>query len=173
MASEECKAGPDGIFSASATVPTVPQIKTERRVDEGKPVRRNQETVLRLTADELAQLAPRLRVYLGAASPAWEEVVDAADWLRGELGVSRSLWGEACLAMGREQAAIAIAVISAKDPGHFRTTPGGYFHGMVAKAKAGELNLSRTIWGLRQAAQAKTGRMPGKVGEGRAAPRWN
>ena len=46
--------------------------------------------------------------------------------------------------MGREQAAVAIAVVSIKDPGHFRRTPGGYFHGMVAKAKAGELNLGVT-----------------------------
>jgi hypothetical protein len=30
-----------------------------------------------------------------------------------------------------------------------RSSPGGYFHGMVAKAKGGELNLARTIWGLR------------------------
>jgi replication initiation protein RepC len=57
-------------------------------------------------------LAPRLRPYLTSPRPAWPEVVDAADWLRGELGVSQSLWGEACLAMGREQAAIAI--VSAK-----------------------------------------------------------
>ena len=70
-----------------------------------------------------------------------------------DLDVSKPLWGEACLAMGREQAAIALAVVSTKDPAHFRTTPGGYFHGMVAKAKAGELNLDRTLWGLRAAAQ--------------------
>jgi replication initiation protein RepC len=38
---------------------------------------------------------------------------------------------------------------------HFRTSPGGYFHGMVAKARAGELNLARTIWGLRQQAGPK------------------
>ena len=54
--------------------------------------------------------------------------------------------------MGREQAAIAVAIVSAKPGEHFRTTPGGYFHGMVAKAKAGELNLSRTIWALRSTA---------------------
>jgi replication initiation protein RepC len=53
--------------------------------------------------------------------------------------------------MGREKAAIAIAIVSAKSAEHFRSTPGGYFHGMVAKAKSGELNLARTIWGLRQA----------------------
>ena len=49
------------------------------------------------------------------------------------------------LAMGRVQAAIALAVVSTKDPAHFRTTPGGYFYGTVAKAKAGELNLGRTL----------------------------
>jgi replication initiation protein RepC len=75
--------------------------------------------------------------------------VDAADWLRHDLGVSKPLWGEACLAMGREQAAIALAIVSTKPPEHFRSTPGGYFRGMVVKAKAGELHLSRTIWGMR------------------------
>jgi replication initiation protein RepC len=57
--------------------------------------------------------------------------------------------------MGREQAAIAIAIVSAKPETHFRSTPGGYFHGMVAKAKTGELNLARTVWGLRQAKGSK------------------
>jgi replication initiation protein RepC len=83
--------------------------------------------------------------------PTWREIIDAADWLRHDLGVSKSLWGEACLAMGREEAAIALAIVSAKPASHFRTSPGGYFHGMVEKAKAGDLHLSRTIWALRSA----------------------
>ena len=94
--------------------------------------------------------------YLPRPNPTWPEVVDAADWLRHDLDVSKPLWGEACLAMGREQAAIALAVVSTKDPAHFRTTPGGYFHGMVAKAKAGELNLDRTLWAIRRAAQPRS-----------------
>jgi replication initiation protein RepC len=110
---------------------------------------------MRMSVRELLAFAPRLRSYLKTPTPAWPEIVDAADWLRGELGVSKSLWGEACVAMGREQAAIAIAIVSAKPAAHFRSTPGGYFHGMVAKAKTGELNLGRTVWGLRHAAAAK------------------
>jgi hypothetical protein len=44
----------------------------------------------------------------------------------------------------------------------FRTTTDGYFHRTVAKAKAGELNLARTIWRLRAAtARNRTGR-PGR-----------
>jgi len=57
--------------------------------------------------------------------------------------------------MGRECAAVAVGLVSARPAEHFRTSPGGYFHGMVIKAKAGELNLVRTIWGLRQAKAAK------------------
>jgi replication initiation protein RepC len=111
--------------------------------------------VLKLHPGELVRLAPRLKPYLHRSSPTWPELVDAADWLRHDLDVSKPLWGDACLAMGREQAAIALAVVSTKDPAHFRTTPGGYFHGMVAKAKAGELNLDRTLWAMRRAAQPK------------------
>jgi hypothetical protein len=55
---------------------------------------------------------------------------------------------DACAA----QAAVALAIVSTKDPGHFRTTAGGYFHGIVAKAKAGALHLERTLWALRNAA---------------------
>jgi len=136
---------PDPATGQGGELRTSPAGRTETpRTDSG--------TVMQLSIDELMQLAPRLRPYLNSPRPAWPEIVDAADWLRGELGVSKSLWGEACVAMGREQAAIAIAIVSAKPAAHFRSTPGGYFHGMVAKAKAGELNLARTVWGLRQAA---------------------
>jgi replication initiation protein RepC len=55
--------------------------------------------------------------------------------------------------MGRDLATVALAIVSTKDPEHFRTTPGGYFHGMVQKAKAGEMHLERTVWALRRAAQ--------------------
>jgi replication initiation protein RepC len=77
--------------------------------------------------------------------------------------------------MGREKAAIAIAIVSTKDPAHFRTSAGGYFHGMVAKAKAGGLNLDRTLWGMRRANEprpaGKHGGRAGKGGDGRAGPR--
>ena len=43
--------------------------------------------------DELVRLAPRLRAYLATPAPTWPDVVDAADWLRGELGVSKAAVG--------------------------------------------------------------------------------
>jgi replication initiation protein RepC len=124
--------------------------------------------VLKLAPDELVKLAPRLRSYLRSPDPTWPDVVEAAAFLRSDLGVSKSLWGEACLAMGREKAAIAIAIVSTKDPAHFRTSAGGYFHGMVTKAKAGHLNLDRTLWGMRRANEprpsAKAGSGAGRGG---------
>jgi replication initiation protein RepC len=161
IADETCS-GPAG-----AVVPSQATPEQLARLPETRPTKpvRPDGTVLRLSTDELVRLAPRLRVYLATPAPTWPDVVDAADWLRGELGVSKPLWGEACLAMGREEAAIAVAIVSAKPAGHFRSSPGGYFHGMVAKAKAGELNLARTIWGLRGRDR--------KAGEGRSPRRAN
>ena len=89
---------------ASQATPERPASPQETK--PAKPARLD-GTVLRLSIDELVRLAPRLRGYLATPAPTWPDVVDAADWLRGELGVSKPLWGEACLAMGREEAAIA------------------------------------------------------------------
>ena len=105
--------------------------------------------------DELIRLAPRLKTYLRHPDPTWPEIVDAADWLRYDLDVSKPLWSDACLTMGRNLTAAALAIVSTKDPEHFRTTPAGYFHGMVQKAKAGELHLDRSVWALRQAKRSK------------------
>jgi hypothetical protein len=55
--------------------------------------------------------------------------------------------------MGRELAAVALAIVSTKEVAHFQTSPGGYFHGMVTKAKAGELHLERTVWALRRGSE--------------------
>ena len=154
---------------AGEAVPTQAAPKPPPAPQATKPVRpeRMEGTVLKLSTEELVRLAPRLRPYLTVPTPTWTAIVDAADWLRGELGVSKSLWGEACLAMGREEAAIAVAIVSAKPVGHFRSSPGGYFHGMVAKAKVGELNLAQTIWGLRSRERRTGG------GAGRSPQRAN
>ena len=104
---------------------------------------------MRLSTDELIRLAPKLRAYLRMPTPIWPDIVDTAHWLRHDLGVSKPLWGEACMAYGCEAAAIALAIVSAKPAGYFTPSPSGYFYGMVAKAKASELNLTRTIWGFR------------------------
>jgi replication initiation protein RepC len=96
-------------------------------------------------------LAPRLAAHLAAPYPGWREIVDAAGGgLRRELGVSPDLWGRACRALGREDAAVALALVSTKPPEHFRSGAGGYFAAMVKRADTGELHLERSLWKLRR-----------------------
>ena len=118
-----------------------------------QPARAEKGMVHGIRPDELVRLTPKLKPYLRRPDTTWPDIIDAADWLRHDLGVSKSLWGDACLAMGRELAAVALAIVSTKEAEHFRTSPGGYFHGMVAKAIAGELHLDGTVWALRQASE--------------------
>jgi replication initiation protein RepC len=157
VASEGSKSG-----AVSPELEPLPPIwPTERQQGQGaQPERTDNGTVLRIKTDELVQLAPRLRPYLRTSSPGWPEIVEAADWLRHDLGVSKPLWGDACLTMGREKAAIALAIVSAKPAEHFTASPGSYFHGMVARAKSGNLNLARTLWGLRGNPRRQAGAAP-------------
>jgi replication initiation protein RepC len=138
IASEDCSRAGEGAVLEVRT----PELR--KRPEKGM--------VHGIAPDELVRLAPKLKPYLRRPSPTWPEIIDAAEWLRHDLGVSKPLWGEACLAMGRDLAAIALAIVSTKDPAHFTASPGGYFHGMVTKARAGELHLERTVWALRRAA---------------------
>jgi replication initiation protein RepC len=95
-------------------------------------------------------VAPRLAAYVQTASPGWADIVNAAgQWLRHDLGVSLPLWGEACRTMGRDQAALALAIVSTKPEGHFTRGAGGYFAGMVRKYASGDLHLDRPVWALK------------------------
>jgi replication initiation protein RepC len=142
----------EGCKSGAGSAVSNPAPPEPRSGQGGPPARTDQGTVLRVKPAELVDLAPRLRPYLETGRPDWRDIVDAADGLRQDLGISRPLWGEACLVLGRERAAIAVAIVSTKPAEHFTATPGGYFCGMIARAKRGELNLDRTIWGLRTGA---------------------
>jgi len=105
---------------------------------------------------ELLDLAPRLAQYVFASEPGWSDLVDAAgQQLRHELGVSTTLWAQACRTLGRERATLALALVSTKPDGYFTSGAGGYFGGMVKKAEKGELFLERSLWALREAKWGK------------------
>jgi replication initiation protein RepC len=149
IAAKDCSGEGEGAGAQS------PAQKQQQRPEKGM--------VQGIRPDELPRLTPKLKPYLQRPNPAWPDIVDAADWLRHDLGVSKSLWGDACLAMGRELAAVALAIVSTKEADHFQTSPGGYFHGMVTKAKTGELHLERTVWALRRASEPEYHRGTGRA----------
>jgi replication initiation protein RepC len=79
----------------------------------------------------------------------WTSVIEAAHWLSGEMQISRSLWDEACNVLGYERAAITLAIVSAKDRGHFTKSAAAYFGGIIKKAqREGQINLAGSIWAL-------------------------
>jgi replication initiation protein RepC len=94
----------------------------------------------------LAKLCRPLRTYLADERPEWSAVVNAADYLRTDLGISRSAWIDACHTLGRNDAAAAVAVIAAKRADI--ASPGGYLRGMTSRARTGRLNLMGSLWGL-------------------------
>ena len=52
--------------------------------------------------------------------------------------------------MGRETAAVTLAIVSTRPAGHFTSArPGGYFAGMLRKFEKGELHLERSLWRLK------------------------
>jgi len=131
----------------------------EPESDAPSPTRRNGlfPEALGLTPGHLLELAPRLSPYI-APEPTeitWPAIIDAADWLGGEMGISRTLWARACQVMGRPYAAVAVALVSTRGPGHFTSGPGGYLAGMLRKYEKGELRLAGTLWALREAKWGK------------------
>lgn len=123
----------------------------------GPDARADRSTAEIVTTTELLRLAPRLRRYLTVPGPdpQWSDLIDAARTLGlREMDLCQKLWGEACQVMGRRDAAIALAFVSARPDAFFTRSPGAFFYGMVAKAKAGKLNLVGTLKGLRKATGA-------------------
>jgi replication initiation protein RepC len=108
---------------------------------------------LHITPATLVELAPRLAPYMPARTndKDWPSVVEAALFLSGEMGINRTLWGRACDVMGREYAAVAMAIVSTRPAEHFTSGPGGYFAGMLRKYEKNpqDLCLSRTLWKLK------------------------
>lgn len=92
------------------------------------------------------KVSPSLKPYIVSQKPDWPDIVNAADWVRADLGISRDAWIAACETMGRTAAAAAIAVIAAKS-GEIRSA-GGYLRAMTERARDGSLHLSRSFYGL-------------------------
>jgi replication initiation protein RepC len=120
--------------------------------DHGKAQRHRMfPEALSITPAQLVELAPRLAPYMPARfnDMSWPALAEAGLWLSGEMDINRTLWAHACAIMGREYAAVAVAVVSTRPAGHFTSGPAGYFAGMVKKFEKGELCLGRTLWKLK------------------------
>jgi replication initiation protein RepC len=150
--------------------PVTEPVPEQRVVSDETPAFRPFERVETIHPGELLQLAPQLAEHVTQPYPDWADIVNAAGGgLRHDLGVSQSLWGEACVAVGRPLAAVALAVVSTKPREHFIRGAGGYFAAMIKRAKKGELHLDRSLWKLRRDRLDRIER----EGRGRSSAAWH
>jgi replication initiation protein RepC len=115
---------------------------------------------------EILTMAPVLERYLARPIEGLEPAAAIQHVMRAAyayatdtmgLAASPSLWEQANQVLGPWGAVLAVMVIAAKDPDYFTRSPAHYFAGMVERAKRGELNLSRSIWGMRARASGGGG----------------
>ncbi len=91
--------------------------------------------------------------HLGVPSESWGDMLQVSTQLRPMIGISDHAWSEALEEMGPAQAASAFALVFEKTTAGEVISAGGYFRGMVGKARAGELYLARSFFGrFREAA---------------------
>lgn len=93
-------------------------------------------------------VAPLFRDFTLTSRPTREEIIAAAWHVRGHLGISQDAWGEACLTLGRWEAAVAVAAIAGRYILGEVRSPGGLLRRMLELHGGGELRLDRTLRGL-------------------------
>ncbi len=156
---KESSAADSGVRPITTTTKPRADNSATRKESLQKSSKRNGERVLPGQPAALTDLQPPaatprfilrvsspLQEQMFTACPTWADVVDGADRLRHQLGISRAAWIEACQELGRYQAATAVAVIAAKRDAI--RSPGGYLRGMIARGRAGDLHLLRSLHGL-------------------------
>ena len=82
----------------------------------------------------------------------WNDFVDAAYKMKGDLMISQASWGRACATLGRNGAAICLLLTDqAQQRSHKPVQKtGAYFNAMINRAKEGELHLHNSIFGILQ-----------------------
>lgn len=90
-----------------------------------------------------------------ARAATWPDLVNIAYWHLGSLGISEKAWVQACEAIGRNGAAIAVFIIASK--AQEIRKPDRYLRSMAYRAEAGELQLHRSAWGILRGGVAEQG----------------
>jgi hypothetical protein len=78
------------------------------------------------------------------------DCVRAAYDLTRSLGISHTIWAEACAVLGDKAAAVCVILIdhAMHRPDNTVRKPGAYFRAMIRKSQAGELHLHKSVFGI-------------------------
>ena len=80
----------------------------------------------------------------------WNDFVEAAYRLKGDLFISQNSWANACATLGRNGAAICLLLTDQAQQREYKPVQktGAYFNAMINRAKDGELHLHNSIFGI-------------------------
>lgn len=93
---------------------------------------------------------PVTAMYVTTPRPTWSDLHRAAGAVRHALGVRTGTWVDALDCLGADGATVALMVTAEREVrNEIRQTAGAYFAGMVSKARRGELDLAKSLWGFR------------------------
>lgn len=101
----------------------------------------------------ILRACPEIETYATGGIRSWRDLVAAAAFVRGMVGVSADAWDEACFHMGPEVAAIALACILQS----FEriASPGGYLRALSRKAQAGAFSPGPMVMALLRAENSR------------------
>ena len=107
---------------------------------------------IKTSPGELVELFPAAAQYVSAKNPDWDDACRGAARLGHDLGIRRDTYIEAVSLLGREAAALALVITAERDArNEIRLTAGCYFAGMTERARTGQLDLNKSLWGYRKA----------------------
>ena len=127
------------------------------RVESGKRERRDESPLRGFVASPafVVQIAPAFARWTNKATPSFNDLLDASQLVRSELGISNHAWGQACVVLGRVEAVVTLAAIAARHEAGEVASPGGMLRRMVELHQSGELRLDRTLFGLADKLKAR------------------
>lgn len=82
----------------------------------------------------------------------WNDFVEAAYQMKGDLSISQASWSRACNVLGRTGAAICLLLTDQAQQREIKPVQktGAYFNAMINRAKSGELHLHNSVFGILQ-----------------------
>ncbi|MBS1035871.1 MULTISPECIES: replication initiation protein RepC [Gluconobacter] len=102
------------------------------------------------TATFYLEICTSLRDLCSTGRPSAEQLIDAAEYLSGQVGVSCHAWSQACVVLGRLQAAVAVIVMASRlERGAVIRFRDAYFRSLIERGARNTLFLDRSLYALR------------------------
>jgi len=104
------------------------------------------------------EICSSLRELCSTGRPSAEELIEAAEYLSGQVGVSCHAWSQACVVLGRLQAAVAVIVMAARlERGAAIRFRDAYFRSLIERGARNTLFLDRSLYALRDSRSREIG----------------